>query len=107
MYRRHSRPRAVLGLLGAALLGSCASTDPVFLSPDGRQLRDIDPAPFRVAVAPVRASGRVAEDLKGRGHRVRVTRGGFGGYQAIRFDAERRVYLGASESRKDGHAAGY
>jgi len=42
-----------------------------------------------------------------RGHRVRFESGGFGGYQAIRYDAKRDVYLGASESRKDGQAAGY
>ncbi|MFH1755419.1 MAG: gamma-glutamyltransferase [Candidatus Latescibacterota bacterium] len=41
------------------------------------------------------------------GHRVQMSEGGYGGYQAIHFDAERSVYLGASESRKDGHAAGY
>jgi gamma-glutamyltranspeptidase / glutathione hydrolase len=31
----------------------------------------------------------------------------FGGYQAIMWDATNRVYHGASDSRKDGHAAGY
>jgi len=33
--------------------------------------------------------------------------GGYGGYQAIMWDKENGVYYGASESRKDGHAAGY
>jgi gamma-glutamyltranspeptidase/glutathione hydrolase len=33
--------------------------------------------------------------------------GPYGGYQAILYDAENDVYFGASESRKDGHAAGY
>lgn len=36
-----------------------------------------------------------------------TTPGAFGGYQAILIDLERRVLLGASESRKDGQAAGY
>ncbi len=42
-----------------------------------------------------------------RGHRIRFSSGGFGGYQAIQYDSERDIYIGASESRKDGHAAGY
>jgi len=42
-----------------------------------------------------------------RGHQVRAGNGGFGGYQAIRWDPVNRVYWGASESRKDGAAAGY
>lgn len=41
------------------------------------------------------------------GHRVEYSVGGYGGYQAIMVDAEKGVYLGASESRKDGQAAGY
>ena len=45
--------------------------------------------------------------LMAKGHRVMRNRGAYGGYQAIRFDAEEGVYYGASESRKDGHAAGY
>lgn len=46
-------------------------------------------------------------DLVGRGHRIQASRGGFGGYQAIRYDAKRDIYFGASESRKDGCAMGY
>jgi gamma-glutamyltranspeptidase/glutathione hydrolase len=46
-------------------------------------------------------------ELKRRGHDLRIDLGGFGGYQAIRWDAKNRVYLGASESRKDGQAAGW
>jgi len=41
------------------------------------------------------------------GHTVQHTVGAFGGYQAIRYDWKNRVYYGASESRKDGQAAGY
>jgi gamma-glutamyltranspeptidase/glutathione hydrolase len=49
----------------------------------------------------------VVAELKRRGHDIRVDLGGYGGYQAIRWDAQNRVYFGASESRKDGQAAGY
>ena len=45
--------------------------------------------------------------LSGMRHRIRFMSGPFGGYQAIGYDAERDVYIGASESRKDGQAAGY
>jgi gamma-glutamyltranspeptidase/glutathione hydrolase len=46
-------------------------------------------------------------ELKRRGHDIRLDLGGYGGYQAIRFDPRNRVYFGASESRKDGQAAGW
>ena len=45
--------------------------------------------------------------LMQRGHVVRIGNGGFGGYQAIARDPKNGTYLGASESRKDGQAAGY
>lgn len=44
--------------------------------------------------------------LMAMGHKVGFG-GYYGGYQAILYDAEKKVYFGASESRKDGHAAGY
>jgi gamma-glutamyltranspeptidase/glutathione hydrolase len=50
------------------------------------------------------------ESIRGllrRGHKVQFTTGGYGGYQAILWDEEKGVYFGASESRKDGQAAGY
>lgn len=46
-------------------------------------------------------------ELIKKGHVLRDSLGDFGGYQAIGFNAETGVYRGASESRKDGHAAGY
>ncbi len=45
--------------------------------------------------------------LKELGHRIDYSVGAFGGYQAIMFDRTNKVYYGASESRKDGQAAGY
>ena len=48
-------------------------------------------------------------ELKKKGHDLRFDVGGFGGYQAIKVEMRggQRVYFGASESRKDGQAAGY
>lgn len=45
--------------------------------------------------------------LMDMGHTVKYAKGIYGGYQAILWDAEKKVYFGASESRKDGQAAGY
>ena len=45
-------------------------------------------------------------ELMRMGHRIQFANGPYGGYQAIR-RAENGVYWGATESRKDGHAAGY
>ena len=45
--------------------------------------------------------------LMQKGHSVRYADGPYGGYQAIGWDPVRRTYTGASESRKDGQAAGY
>ena len=42
-----------------------------------------------------------------RGHTVKFADGPYGGYQAIARDPVTGMYIGASESRKDGHAAGY
>lgn len=55
-------------------------------------------------------SGISYETIRGlmdKRHKVGFIRGGYGGYQAIMWDAENKVYRGASESRKDGQAAGY
>jgi len=51
----------------------------------------------------------IVRDLKKRGHDVRFDVGGYGGYQAIKVEMHdgQRIYVGASESRKDGQAAGY
>jgi gamma-glutamyltranspeptidase/glutathione hydrolase len=49
----------------------------------------------------------VRDELTRRGHRIATEPGDYGGYQAILWNEEQGVYYGASESRKDGHAAGY
>jgi gamma-glutamyltranspeptidase/glutathione hydrolase len=46
--------------------------------------------------------------LRSRGHRLGAPgEGSFGGYQAVLWDSGKGVYIGASEARKDGQAAGY
>ena len=61
----------------------------------------------RVALTPQ----ATIDALAAKGHDVQVKAGGYGGYQAIWIDAigdpAARVYRGASESRKDGHAVGW
>jgi gamma-glutamyltranspeptidase/glutathione hydrolase len=49
----------------------------------------------------------VIRELVKMGHRIQFDIGGYGGYQAILYDERNGVYYGASESRKDGQAAGY
>jgi gamma-glutamyltranspeptidase/glutathione hydrolase len=49
----------------------------------------------------------VIDELIRRGHCIRDEHGPYGGYQAIMRDPESGVYYGASESRKDGQAAGF
>lgn len=46
-------------------------------------------------------------ELTKMGHTIEYAVGIYGGYQAIRWDKGEKVYYGASESRKDGYAAGY
>jgi gamma-glutamyltranspeptidase/glutathione hydrolase len=42
-----------------------------------------------------------------KGHTIQWNLGDYGGYQAIMWDDKNKVWFGASESRKDGQAAGY
>ena len=49
----------------------------------------------------------VIQKLMSMGHTIQWDLGGYGGYQAIMWDDKNKVWYGASESRKDGQAAGY
>ncbi len=49
----------------------------------------------------------VVRELRKKGHDVVFSVGPYGGYQGIMWDEKNKVYYGASESRKDGQAAGY
>jgi gamma-glutamyltranspeptidase/glutathione hydrolase len=50
---------------------------------------------------------KAKRELMKKGHVIHDVLGAFGGYQAIMRDPKTGVYYGASESRKDGQAAGY
>ncbi len=52
-------------------------------------------------------SWETVRGLMQKGHKVTYADGPYGGYQAIAWDEKNRVWIGASESRKDGQAAGY
>lgn len=52
-------------------------------------------------------SWEAVRQLIQKGHTIQYDLGGYGGYQAIMYDPVRKIYFGASESRKDGQAAGY
>ena len=49
----------------------------------------------------------VIQKLLSMGHTIQWDLGGYGGYQAIMWNDKNKVWFGASESRKDGQAAGY
>ena len=49
----------------------------------------------------------VYDELALRGHRLEITTGPFGGYQAIKRDPATGVYWGATEMRKDGSVTVY
>ena len=70
--------------------------------PTGERMTDGGLVHLETGIAP-----EVVEELTRRGHRIRRRPGIFGGYQGIKVDLEEGVYFGASESRKDGQAAGY
>jgi gamma-glutamyltranspeptidase/glutathione hydrolase len=52
-------------------------------------------------------SWETVRGLLQKGHKVTYADGPYGGYQAIAWDEKNQVWIGASESRKDGQAAGY
>ncbi|QDU66574.1 gamma-glutamyltransferase family protein [Engelhardtia mirabilis] len=70
--------------------------------PTGERMEDGGVVNLESGFAP-----EVVRELMHRGHRIEWARGPYGGYQAIWRDPQTGVLRGASESRKDGHAAGF
>jgi gamma-glutamyltranspeptidase/glutathione hydrolase len=70
--------------------------------PTGDAMADGGQVALESAIGP-----QARRELTAKGHRLVDLVGPFGGYQAIRYDTENDVYVGGSESRKDGQAAGW
>jgi gamma-glutamyltranspeptidase/glutathione hydrolase len=70
--------------------------------PTGSQMTDGGTLQVESGISP-----QVIRQLWRRGHQIQWDFIGYGGYQAIMHDEDQGVYYGASESRKDGQAAGY
>jgi gamma-glutamyltranspeptidase/glutathione hydrolase len=70
--------------------------------PTGPRARDGGTLRLESGIGP-----EVRRALEAKGHRLSDTRGGFGGYQAIRIDTATGVLTGGSDPRKDGAAMGY
>ena len=70
--------------------------------PTGERMHDGGTIALEAGFAP-----KTIETLTTWGHKFKPDPGNFGGYQGIRYDPVQDVYYGASESRKDGQAAGF
>jgi len=70
--------------------------------PTGEQMSDGGQVTLENGFAP-----ETRRELIKMGHQLGEAVGPYGGYQAIMKDWENGTWVGASESRKDGHAAGY
>lgn len=121
---RDGKPWVSFGVMGGATQPQAHVQIVLNLVDFGMNLQEAGDAPRMVHMGSSEPTGEVMADsgqvqlesgieyeavreLMARGHRVEWSRGNFGGYQAILYDADQDVYYGASESRKDGQAAGY
>jgi gamma-glutamyltranspeptidase/glutathione hydrolase len=121
---RDGRPWLSFGVMGGATQPQAHAQIIINLVDFGMNLQEAGDAPRILHTGSSEPTGQVMADggavhletgiayevlreLTSRGHRVQVNVGSFGGYQAIMFDEKNGVYYGASESRKDGQAAGF
>ena len=121
---KDGKPYMSFGVMGGATQPQAHAQIVMNIVDFGMNLQEAGDAPRMVHSGSSQPTGSVMKDggylqletgfdyksirsLMNRGHNVRYADGPFGGYQAIRYDAVQDVYYGASESRKDGHAAGY
>jgi len=121
---REGRPWCAFGVMGGATQPQAHAWVVMNLVDFGMNLQEAGDAPRVVHQGSSQPTGEVMHDggrvyletgfaweavreLENRGHRIGTTVGGYGGYQAVMRDPDNGVFIGASESRKDGQAAGY
>lgn len=121
---KDGKPWLSFGLMGGAVQPQGHVQIVVNLVDFGMNLQEAGDAPRMRHVGSSQPTGSVMTDggtlnlesgfdyetireLQKKGHRISFGVGIYGGYQAIAVDLENKVYTGASESRKDGQAAGY
>jgi len=121
---RDGKPLMSFGVMGGAMQPQGHVQIIVNMVDFGMNLQEAGDAPRMQHLGSSQPTGTVMEDggilylesgfdygqvreLVRKGHDIQKAIGIFGGYQAIMWDEANSVYYGASESRKDGHAAGY
>ncbi|MFS1701581.1 gamma-glutamyltransferase, partial [Alteromonas sp. AMM-1] len=124
MVTRNNKPWLSFGVMGGATQPQMHAQIVVNLIDFGMNLQEAGDAPRFIHVGSSSPTGALMKDggelsmetgfatevrrtLFERGHQLSDKLGIYGGYQAILYDADKQVYYGASESRKDGQAAGY
>ena len=121
---KDGKPWVSFGLMGGAVQPQGHAQIVVNLIDFGMNLQEAGDAPRMRHVGSSQPTGRqmtnggtlnlesgfsyeTIRELRKKGHRIGTGVGIYGGYQAIGVDLKSGVYAGASESRKDGQAAGY
>ena len=121
---KDGEPWLAFGVMGGATQPQAHVQVLVNVIDFGMNLQEAGDAPRIVHFGSTQPTGEVMEDggtlhmesgipydtvreLMRRGHDVQPAVGPYGGYQAVARDLEHGSWIGASESRKDGHAAGY
>ncbi|MBY5991191.1 gamma-glutamyltransferase [Ferrimonas balearica] len=121
---REGKPWLSFGVMGGATQPQAHAQIIINLVDFGMNLQEAGDAPRILHTGSSQPTGEVMTDggvvslesgfsyqtrreLMKRGHVMQENLGGYGGYQAILFDEANGSYIGASESRKDGQAAGY
>ena len=121
---RNSKPWLSFGVMGGATQPQMHAQIVMNLIDFGMNLQEAGDAPRIVHTGSSSPTGQRMTDggqvhlesgfsmktqrqLMKKGHTIQPAVGLYGGYQAIGWDDQKKVYSGASESRKDGQAAGY